>query len=182
MEESRYTTREEVEALLAETLRYAKAGPITKRRLNRRGKPRSPAKKLLHAVSTALYYALIIVLCAALFVGVRAKLKDEVPTVLGYHIFTLETGSMIPTLPIGSYIIVKQAADPAAIPEGTITTFRFEDGTIVTHRVIEVLQTEDGVRYRTKGDNPENDPDAELLSPERVIGTLQLIIRLPEIW
>lgn len=125
---------------------------------------------------------LIAVLCAALFVGVRAKLNHEVPKVLGYHIFTLETGSMVPTLPIGSYIIVKQAEDPAAIPEGTITTFRFEDGTIVTHRVIKVLETDDGIRYRTKGDDPENDPDAELLSPERVIGTLQLVIRLSEIW
>ncbi len=39
-----------------------------------------------------------------------------------------------------------------------------------------------GVAYRTKGDNPLNDPDIELVAPERVLGTLQLTISLPRLW
>mgnify|MGYP001417776609 CR=1 FL=1 len=179
---SRYATREEIEQLLAETVRYEQIGVFAKRRIDRQSKPRTPGQKVFHAISSLLYYLLIAALCIVLFIGVRAKMNDTLPTVLGYNIFTVKTGSMVPTLPIGCYIIVKESSDPSAIAEGTITTFRFEDGTIVTHRIIEVLETEDGVRYRTKGDNPDNDPDAELLSPDRVIGTLQLIIRMPEIW
>ena len=182
MDGSRYATREEVERLLAETVRYEHAGAFAKRRIDRKSKVRTPGQKLLHVVWTALYYILIAVLCVILFIGIRAKANDTLPTVLGYSFFTVKTGSMVPTLPIGCYIVVKQASDPSALTEGTVTTFRFEDGTIVTHRIIEVLDTEEGVRYRTKGDNPDNDPDAELLAPERVIGTLQLVIRLPEIW
>ncbi len=182
MEGSRYATREEVEQILAETLHYEHVGAFAKRRIDRRSKPRTLAQKVFHVISSLLYYLLITVLCVVLFIGVRAKMNDTLPTVLGYNIFTVKTGSMVPTLPIGCYIVVKEADDPTAIAQGTITTFRFEDGTIVTHRIIEVLETDEGTRYRTKGDNPDNDPDAELLSPDRVIGTLQLTIRLPEIW
>ncbi|MEN6417690.1 MAG: signal peptidase I [Clostridiaceae bacterium] len=179
---SRYATRKEIEQLLEETERYESTGALEKQRLKRREKYKTPVQKFWHAVSAALYYLLIAMLCVMLFIGVRAKLQDTLPTIFGYTLFTVETGSMVPTLPIGCYIVVHEAEDPAAIPSGTITTFRFEDGMVVTHRIIEVLQTEDGVRYRTKGDNPENDPDAELLSPDRVIGTMLFVIKLPQIW
>lgn len=179
---SHYASRSEIERLLEETERYDSVGLLEKQRLKRQEKYKTPGQKLRHGISAILYYLLIAVLCVMLFIGVRAKLQDSLPTILGYTLFTVETGSMVPTLPIGCYIIVHEADDTSAIPSGTITTFRFEDGTVVTHRIIEVLQTEDGVRYRTKGDNPENDPDAELLSPDRVIGTMLFVIKLPQIW
>ena len=179
---ARYATREEIEQLLAETVRYEAISPLAKRRMARRAVVRTPAQKLLRGLSAALYYVFILALCAALFIGVRAKMRKEVPQVLGYYLFTVKTGSMVPTLPIGSYVIVKQCADPGGVEKGTIVTFRFLNGTIVTHRIIDVRQTEEGVRYQTKGDNPDNDPDAELLSPDRVIGVVQLVLRLPQIW
>ena len=179
---TRSATREEVEQLLAETIQYEKSSPLARRRMKRSSVERTPSQKLLHAASTALYYVLIAVLCAILLIGVRAKMKNEVPQVLGYYLFTVETGSMEPTLPIGSYIIVKTSENPAAIEKGTIVTFHFLNGMIVTHRIIDVRSTDAGVAYQTKGDNPDNDPDAELLTPDRVIGTLQMIIRLPQIW
>ncbi|MCE5187838.1 MAG: signal peptidase I [Eubacteriales bacterium] len=182
LENTRIATREEIERLLAETVQYEQAGPLARRRLKRRSAARTPAQKLLHIASSALYYVLVAVLCAVLFIGIRAKMKNEVPQVLGFYLFTVKTGSMVPTLPIGSYIVVQESSNPAAIEKGTIVTFRFLDGTIVTHRIIDVRSTEEGVRYQTKGDNPDNDPDPELLSPDRVIGTMQFVIRLPQIW
>ena len=179
---SHYASRAEIERLLEETERYDTVSLFEKQRLKQQEKYKTPGQKLRHGISTVLYYLLIAVLCGMLFIGVRAKLQNSLPTIFGYTLFTVETGSMVPTLPIGCYIIVHEADDPAAIPSGTITTFRFEDGSVVTHRIIEVLQTEDGVRYRTKGDNPENDPDSELLSPDRVIGTMLFVIKLPQIW
>lgn len=179
---ARYAKREEIERLLDETERYEHVGALAKRRLDRQSKLRTPAQKVRHAFFSALYYILIVILCGMLYVGVRAKMNGAIPTVFGYSVFTVKTGSMVPTLPIGCYIVVKHAEAPETLQAGTVTTFRFEDGTIVTHRIIEVLDTDDGVRYRTKGDNPENDPDPELLSPDRVIGTLLFVVRLPEIW
>lgn len=179
---AQYASREEIERLLAETEQFDQASPLARRRLTRRAIARTPAQKLLHVLSSALYYILVIALCVVLFIGVRAKMKDEVPQVMGYYFFTVKTGSMVPTLPIGCYVIVHESADPSNIEKGTIVTFHFINGTIVTHRVIDVLNTEEGVRYRTKGDNPDNDPDPELLSPDRIIGTVELVIRMPQIW
>jgi len=181
-ESTRYTSREEIEQLLAETEQYDTASPLARRRMTRRAIVRTPAQKLLHALSSALYYLLVAALCAVLFIGVRAKMRDEVPQVMGYYIFTVKTGSMVPTLPIGCYVVVHESADPSSIEKGTIVTFRFLNGMIVTHRIIEVLDTEEGVRYHTKGDNPDNDPDPELLSPDRIIGTVELVLRMPQIW
>ena len=181
-ESARYASREEIEQLLTETEQYNQASPLARRKMMRRAIIRTPAQKLLHVLSSALYYILVFALCLALFVGIRAKMKHEVPQVLGYYFFTVKTGSMIPTLPIGCYVVVHESTHPDRIEKGTITTFRFINGTIVTHRIIEVLDTEEGVRYRTKGDNPDNDPDAELLSPDRVIGTVELVLRMPQIW
>lgn len=178
----RYATRKEIELLIEQTEQYDQASPLARRRMTRRAIVRTPAQKLLHALSSALYYILVAALCAVLFIGVRAKMRDEVPQVMGYYFFTVKTGSMVPTLPIGCYVIVHESADPANIEKGTIVTFHFINGTIVTHRVIDVLNTEEGVRYRTKGDNPDNDPDPELLSPDRIIGTVELVIRMPQIW
>jgi len=181
-ENARYATREEIELLLAQTVQYEQASPLARRRLTRRAIVRTPAQKLLRVVSGALYYILVAALCAVLFIGIRAKMKNEVPQVLGYYFFTVKTGSMVPTLPIGCYVVVKHSTEPDTIEKGTIVTFRFLNGTIVTHRIIDVRQTQEGVRYQTKGDNPDNDPDPELLSPDRVIGTVELVIRLPQIW
>lgn len=76
----------------------------------------------------------------------------------GVHLYAVKTGSMEPTLPIGSLLFVrKPAADqPPAI--GTILTFA-EPGspqTIVTHRLV---AREGSAHFRTKGDaNPAEDP------------------------
>jgi signal peptidase len=179
---ARYASKKEIEQLLEQTEQIEHASPLARRRMTRRAIERTPAQKLLHIASNALYYVIVIALCAVLFIGIRAKTRDEIPQVAGYYIFTVKTGSMVPTLPIGCYVIVHASAEPEKLEKGTITTFRFTNGMIVTHRIIDVLQTEDGVRYQTKGDNPDNDPDAELLSPDRVIGTLSLVIRMPQIW
>jgi signal peptidase len=69
-------------------------------------------------------------------------------------------------------------ADPAALKVDDIVTFRMENGVIVTHRIIEVLKDKKGkVTYRTKGDNPINSPDPELLTPDRVIA--RLVAKIP---
>lgn len=181
-ENARYASRKEIEQLLAQTEQFDQASPLARRKMTRRAIVRTPAQKLLHVLSSTLYYVLVAALCAVLFIGIRAKMKDEVPQVLGYYFFTVKTGSMVPTLPIGCYVVVHESMQPESIEKGTIVTFHFINGTIVTHRIIEVLETEEGVRYRTKGDNPDNDPDPELLSPDRVIGTVELVLRMPQIW
>ncbi len=174
--------REEVAALLELT----KAGK-TARQLKKEGlmqkQPKSKAKRIAGIIGNGLFGVVMLCLIVVLASGIQAKQRGEIPTVFGYSLFQVETGSMVPTLPIGSYIITRVPVDAQTLKEGQIVTFRFTNGTVVTHRIIEVARDDLGaVAYRTKGDNPLNDPDFELLTPDRVLREFVYVITLPDIW
>ena len=82
--------------------------------------------------------------------------------VAGYRPNVLEGHSMEPTMTDKSLVIVKPA-DSAQV--GDIVKIRY-NGIPTIHRVIEV--TEGG--YRTKGDNPELFPEADIVQAENLIG------------
>jgi signal peptidase len=79
----------------------------------------------------------------------------------GFHPAVVYSGSMEPTLHVGSVVFVKSV--PAdEIQAGDVVTFGdpYQPGRLVTHRIVEVLERpEGGLAYRTKGDaNTERDP------------------------
>ena len=80
------------------------------------------------------------------------------------------SGSMEPVYHTGSVIYVQSKVDASALEEGQIITFRLTGDTIATHRIIEVVEENGAVRYRTKGDANEV-ADGSLVDPARVIGT-----------
>ena len=170
--------RARVEALLRATEALSSGSARAREK-----KRRTPAQKAARPLLNALFWLLVVALVAVIFSGIRVKRSGEIPDVFGFSLLRIETGSMVPTLPIGSYIVIQKVDSPEDIPEGTIVTFRFENGMVVTHRIIEVLDDpEIGRAYRTKGDNPQNIPDGELLTPDRVIGVFRMSITLPSIW
>ena len=86
--------------------------------------------------------------------------------------YVVETGSMIPTLPIGSSILVRQLGAEDTLRVGDVITYTHGDAAI-THRVVEAVTGEDGVtRYHTKGDNPENSVDPWLVERSDVRGVM----------
>ena len=176
------TERERLLALREETLVYRQPR-ATRFAARRKRKERTPMQKLAHIGFSVAFWLLTAGLVAIMFTAYQSKREGDIPVVFGYSVFRVETGSMVPTLPIGSFVVVRAPSDPAALAEGTITTFRRSDGMVVTHRIIEVSTAEDGtIQYRTKGDNPENSPDTEFLTPDRVIGTFLFKVTLPSIW
>jgi signal peptidase len=67
---------------------------------------------------------------------------------------------MRPTLGVGSLAFVR-ALDASAVRNGDVITFSdpYVKGRLVTHRVVQIIQTSRGPAYRTKGDaNPTRDP------------------------
>jgi len=173
---------ERVIALREQTLAYQAAGGV-KRALRKEKAPLSPVQKITRIGFGIIFWLLALSLMAIMYTAWQTKRDGGIPSVFGYSLFRVETGSMVPTLPIGSIIIAKTPENPDAIPVGTIVTFRFHSGMVVTHRIIETMVDPDGgVQYRTKGDNPINDPDGELLTPDRVIGTFQFMIKMPTVW
>ncbi len=79
---------------------------------------------------------------------------------LGWRLEAVQTGSMEPIYPVGSLVVIRPV-NPSDIRVGTPIAFVPDDGReLVTHRVVEVLQQQSGLAFRTKGDaNATADPN-----------------------
>lgn len=77
------------------------------------------------------------------------------------------SGSMAPRMPVGS-LVLERVVPAARVHVGDVITFvdPFDHTRVVTHRVVQVLPTREGLGYRTKGDaNPTRDPWTLKLPP-----------------
>jgi signal peptidase len=97
-----------------------------------------------------------------------------VPALVGGAPLSVLTGSMRPTLPPGTLVVIKPAA-AEEIGVGDVITFQIESGrpAVATHRVIaRSLDSATGeVRLTTQGD-ANNTPDPEPVRPEQIRGTV----------
>ena len=94
-----------------------------------------------------------------------------VPYLMGYTELAVLTGSMQPTLPVGTLIYVKET-DPAQLEVGDVVTYRLDGDTMVTHRVIEM--NPEAETLVTQGDANE-DPDGEITF-DRIVGKMDFSI------
>ncbi len=103
---------------------------------------------ILHYLSVGLSAGLLA------FVALIAVLAIVVPAVTGSTPMTILTGSMTPTYPPGTLVIV-QPVDPDTLNIGDPITYQIESGkpAVVTHRIIAVTSVSDGTRtFTTQGD------------------------------
>lgn len=112
---------------------------------------------------------LIPMLIINLYIIYQAKTnKDEVPSILGYKPFIVLSGSMETKIHRGDLIFVKQI-DPSDLVLEDVIAFRDAEGTITTHRIIDIVD-KDGITYFiTKGDN-NTSQDQNLVEFEDVEG------------
>ena len=111
---------------------------------NRTSSSRRPIKKggmLIPALCNVIGTLILIAVIAT-------SVPLAVPTLLGYEIYNVTSGSMEPTLPVGSVIYVEHVK-PESIQSGDIIAY-YVDAAVVTHRVVENRFVE-GV-FVTKGD------------------------------
>ena len=71
-----------------------------------------------------------------------------VPRLLGYEAYNIETGSMEPTLPVGSVAYV-EGVDPREVATDDIIAYDY-NGAVVTHRVVQNQYFSE--EFTTKGD------------------------------
>lgn len=109
---------------------------------------------LIDILSVLIIGAAVIVFCLVLLTK-----PGEAPSIGGYTVFRITTGSMEPAYKVDTLILVKKT-DPAEIQVGDVIAFYSADpaleGAVNTHRVIETNgeTNGDGVywQYTTKGD------------------------------
>lgn len=89
----------------------------------------------------------------------------------------IATGSMKPGINPGDVVLVKKVQDRAdieALQIGDIIQFK-KESILVNHRIIDIVEEEDEMKYRTKGDN-NSAQDADLVAAEDIRGTIVEVI------
>ena len=131
--------------------------------------------KILNAFFLVLLVGLVVVL---LYLASGSK-GNGLPFLQNYQLFTVLSGSMEPTLNVGGVIIVEKV-DPMTLEEGDIITFVSNDttlnGKVVSHRILQVVDNNNGRMFITKGDANEDRDDAAAV-PDNVIG--RVIFHIP---
>ena len=122
---------------------------------------------LVNLVSVITIAAAVVVLCIVLLTR-----PGEAPSIAGYTLFRITTGSMEPTYPVDTLILVKKT-DPSRIQTGDVISFYSSDpaldGAVNTHRVTGVRTDGTHWSYKTKGD-ANNVEDAYGTSETALIG------------
>ena len=115
-------------------------------------------KKVFSWFSTISVILLLIL--AVLLAGVR---------LVGIQPYMVLSGSMEPTYHVGSMIYVI-SVDPMDLQAGDPLTYRLNGETVVTHRIVERVDTgSGGYAFRTKGD-ANLLVDGALVKPEHILG------------
>lgn len=147
---------------------------------NNSNEPTTKMHKALTIIGIVLCVILIPMLIINCTLIVKSFInKDEVPNIGGVLPLIVLTDSMAPEIMSGDIIICQQT-DPESIVVGDDISFFDPAGngtSIVTHRVIEIVE-EDGQKYfRTKGIN-NNTEDRVLVPIDKLVGKY-IDIRLP---
>ena len=119
-------------------------------------------KKIIDYTFKIGWWVVFILLFVLITTIVTAKLKGDVPKIFGYSVLTIATPSMGETIPVDTYILVKETS-PKNIRKDNIICFYSDDPAILgypnTHRVEDVYVIDGKYEFLTKGDaNPAADP------------------------
>ena len=122
---------------------------------------------LINILSVLIIGAAVVILCLVLFTK-----PGEAPSLGGYTVFRITTGSMEPTYAVDTLILVKKT-DPAKIKVGDVISFFSRDpslmGEVNTHRIVEISEEGGELFFATKGD-ANNVADQYITREEDVIG------------
>lgn len=128
----------------------------------------SVGAKIKKIVGTALFVLVVLFVLFAAVVGTINRARNKPTFLFGHALLWVETGSMEPSIPSRSYVLVREYLGES-LETGTVITFTCTDpssavyGETITHRIVEV--TTEG--YRTKGDN--GNPDTWTVKSQDVV-------------
>lgn len=129
-----------------------------------------------HKIMSVIGIIICVLLVPILFVNITLIIKsytnkDEVPKIGGYCPLIVLTGSMEPSIEDGDLIVVKQI-EGEDVKVGDVIAFFDPESTgssVLTHRVIEVLNEDNSLSFRTKGD-ANNTEDRLAVSEDKLVG------------
>jgi signal peptidase len=130
-------------------------------------------KKILNILLSILCVCFAVVLVINVTLIAQSLLdEDKIPDVLGYFPLVVLSDSMYPTFESGDLVVYhKDSSQDVTV--GDVIVFydpaSSSGKTLVTHRVIEVMDEDGTTEYRTKGD-ANNSEDKNLVPTENIVG------------
>lgn len=141
-------------------------------------------RKIFHFLSSVVFYSimslLVVIVCMylAYFIDQKSGLRHGEKRHPLFGAYIIMSNSMVPSINVRDAIVTMRVSREKIQMNDIITFISKEietNGTPVTHRVIGIVETENGIKYRTKGDH-NNTADFALISPNEVIGKVYLKI------
>ena len=136
-------------------------------------------KKVIFRIIEIFAIMLILVILAVdLILVVKSnKNKDEIPSVFGYKLFIVMSGSMQSRINIGDLVII-QEVDSDILQKDDIIAFRDEKNKVTTHRIVDVLEENGEKSFITKGDSNLTN-DKEQTNKDNLEG--KMIMNIPKL-
>lgn len=142
---------------------------------NQQNNKNSFGHKLLTIIGTILCIILTPILAINLTLIAKSYInQSEVPSVGGYLPLIVLTDSMQPVID-GGDLIICHTAEAEEIAVGDVIAFFDPAGngtSIVTHRVMEIVEENGTIKFRTKGDN-NNTEDKMLVPADKLVAVYQ---------
>ncbi|GIN85862.1 S26 family signal peptidase [Heyndrickxia sporothermodurans] len=125
-------------------------------------------KRVMRIASKVISGLFLLLLCSLVVIVLSSKASGGEPTILGYQVKVVLSGSMEQTFQTGSIIAIKLKDTQTPYQKNDVITFN--DGEkLVTHRIVEVKKLNGQALYKTKGDNNDA-PDMNLVMSKNVVG------------
>ncbi|MGM9877920.1 MAG: signal peptidase I [Bacilli bacterium] len=138
-------------------------------------------KKIGQVISYTLIVILMIIASFLMLYIITCKIATKKGEIPPFGLYTIISPSMVPNINVYDVILIKKV-ETSNLKVGDIITFKstnnFFGNTPITHRIVEILDTEDGIRYEVKGDANAIE-DEEKVIPENIYG--KVILRIPSL-
>lgn len=142
------------------------------------------AKFIANIISWTVLTILVVVAAFLLYYFIVNKIYankgEKFAPAIG--LYTIVSPSMEPNLKVYDVIVDKKVDKPSDIKVGDIITFistsTISKGLTITHRVVALVETENGIEYKTQGDNNLS-PDSTTVQFKNVLG--KVMIKIPQL-
>lgn len=138
-----------------------------------KGKGRVKIGAVISCTVTILLTTAALLLAFSLLQG---RLTGSEPSLAGYRLCIVRSGSMEPALKVGSVIALQPPAAERVQPGDVITYCTESGGSLITHRVNRLETANNRLLFHTKGD-ANSIPDPHPVPAERLVG--KVIFTLP---
>lgn len=132
--------------------------------------------KFLKTIGNIGFTIFMIIILFFIFITGQSRFTGQEPSLLGHRMYIVDSGSMAPTLPVDSMIIIKEVKANQIKNNDIVTYYAGSGDTRVTHRVVEIV--EEGKQFITRGD-ANNTEDSNILQGDRIVG--KVVFKIPYI-